>query len=299
MAAQEARCVQHMREPDAGRQRSQALAYWRRRAEDLEMESLDEIFSMKDASIRRLFLKNKCKGKHEYDFGEFVHLALYRALAKETNATDAKYVEEFAAGLPIIGQVRRSGRWAQLPPAEPELSEDALYMRAWEIQERIAKRAARPSEKNICVDLWKDMIQDRDLGHCVGPFRRRRDVTEFVGTSHWIPTERFGVVQKGRTRGVDNAAADSGSELNAATVATEKLQLPCTDANVGMVKHLAQAIGAERVAAWVLDESSAYRQIPVAPGHRRYAVIALAEPETGFVCYFVMVGHSFGLVSAV
>ncbi|CAE7939621.1 unnamed protein product, partial [Symbiodinium sp. KB8] len=43
----------------------------------------------------------------------------------------------------------------------------------------------------------------------------------------------------------------------------------------------------------------AYRQVPISPAHRKWSVVALKDPSTGKVAFFVMVGHSFGLVSAV
>ena len=55
----------------------------------------------------------------------------------------------------------------------------------------------------------------------------------------------------------------------------------------------------EEVKGWVLDERKAYRQIPILPQHRRWSVITLKDPTDGRVAYFVMIGHSFGLVSAV
>ena len=55
----------------------------------------------------------------------------------------------------------------------------------------------------------------------------------------------------------------------------------------------------EKIEGWVLDERKAYRQIGVKPDHRRWSVISLREPSTGKVSFFVMIGHSFGLVSAV
>ena len=50
--------------------------------------------------------------------------------------------------------------------------------------------------------------------------------------------------------------------------------------------------------AWIFDESDAYRQIPVHPEHRRFAVIVVRRPGGG-IAFFIMIGHSFGLLSAV
>ena len=50
--------------------------------------------------------------------------------------------------------------------------------------------------------------------------------------------------------------------------------------------------------AWILDESEAFRQVPILPDHRRFAVIVVRHPD-GRIGFFIMIGHSFGLISAV
>jgi hypothetical protein len=49
----------------------------------------------------------------------------------------------------------------------------------------------------------------------------------------------------------------------------------------------------------VLDERKAYRQVGIKPEHRRFSIVAMIDPDTKKLAYFVMVGHSFGLTSAV
>ena len=95
---------------------------------------------------------------------------------------------------------------------------------------------------------------------------------------------------------VDSARSN---RVNDATERTEKLRLNTTDFNVGLIKKLRKMKKVGKLAAWVLDEKRAYRQIPVAPEHRKFAVVAVLDPDSGELCYFVMVGHSFGLLSAV
>ena len=48
-----------------------------------------------------------------------------------------------------------------------------------------------------------------------------------------------------------------------------------------------------------MDESSAFKQLPVHPQDRRAAVVTLLEPQSGRLRYFVMMGHPFGLTSSV
>jgi len=49
------------------------------------------------------------------------------------------------------------------------------------------------------------------------------EVSQFLGTTSWIPTQRFEVVQKNKVRGVDSATVNG---VNMATFITEKIELP-------------------------------------------------------------------------
>ena len=97
-----------------------------------------------------------------------------------------------------------------------------------------------------------------------------------MGDDHWIPTQRFEVVQKNKVRGVDSATSNG---INMATVVTEKLvELPSTDANVAVIKWLRSRLPDKALRGWVLDERRAYRQVPISPDHRKWSVVALKDP---------------------
>ena len=83
-----------------------------------------------------------------------------------------------------------------------------------------------------------------------------------------------------------------------ATWITEKLELPSTDGNVAALRWLRTHCKVN-LEGWVLDERKAYRQIAVRPEHRKWSVVSLRDPKDGRQAFFVMIGHSFGLVSAV
>ena len=56
----------------------------------------------------------------------------------------------------------------------------------------------------------------------VGPFYTVPEVSAFVGSEVWVPTQRFEVVQKNKVRGVDSATTNG---VNMATEIQEKLDL--------------------------------------------------------------------------
>ena len=104
------------------------------------------------------------------------------------------------------------------------------------------------------------------------------------------------VIDKIKNRGVDSATEN---EINNAAQVTENIKLNSVDKNVTLIKKLLKIKKEAEISGWVVDESRAYRQIGIAPSHRRWSVICLFEPKTRKVMFFIMIGHSFGLVASV
>ena len=104
------------------------------------------------------------------------------------------------------------------------------------------------------------------------------------------------MVQKNKVRGCDSATFN---KINVSAQICEKLQLPTTDLNVAVIRELRSRADCRKVAGWVLHERKAYRQVPIDPSHRKFSVIVFRHYVTGKLKFFVMVGHSFGLVAAV
>ena len=98
-------------------------------------------------------------------------------------------------------------------------------------------------------------------------------------------------------RAIDDSSR-TGSGVNLASCAQERLTLPTTDVNVSLIRDLRQALPGDEFGARVLDEKAALRQVAVCRDHHAFAVIALRRPD-GAIAFFVMVGHAFGLTAAV
>ena len=131
-------------------------------------------------------------------------------------------------------------------------------------------------------------MEDAQEGATLGPFFDIDEVSEEIRTGS-RPTIR-GRAEAQRSRG---RQCHLQWDQHMATVVTEKLQLPSTDTNVAAIKWLRSRLPDAPLRGWVLDERRAYWQIPTAPSHRKWSVVASS------VFNFVMVGHSFGLVSGV
>ena len=106
----------------------------------------------------------------------------------------------------------------------------------------------------------------------MGPFWSEGEISDVLGTQEWVPTQRFEVHQKNKVRGCDSAT--TVNLVNVITQVLEKLQLPTTDENISVIReHLVHAEGVD-LAAWVVDERKAYRQIGIDPAHRKISVVA-------------------------
>ena len=129
------------------------------------------------------------------------------------------------------------------------------------------------------------------------------EVTEAPGTDRWIPIRRFGVEQRNKIRGVDDA---SDNLIKATSARPEKLQISSVDRIMALVRAWSAAVPDAQVGAWALDEFKACRQIPVAANQRHLSVVALVNPrpdENGSLRpvteYVIMNGHCFGYTNAV
>ena len=274
--------------------RHHRLEFWAARAVELIPLTDALLKDLSDPLLRRLL--RGCADHEALTLGSFCHVALYRELLAAVNSCDQTLPDDLLHGFPIVGPIARSKRWPDYTKKQDSLPIEEAVARAWEIREKIIKRVQRIPLTENSGKIWDSTVEDVQEGSCVGPLFEEAQVTKIVGTDRWIPTQRFEVVQKNKVRGCDSATTNL---INRITIITEKLQLPSTDSNVAALRALRSQCPWEALAGWVLDERKAYRQVAVRPEHRRFSVICLKDPKSGKVAFFVMVGHSFGLVSAV
>ena len=173
-----------------------------------------------------------------------------------------------------------------------------LQKRAWEIRRKVEAKVIRNLSSEHSLTLWKDTLGDVQKGFSEGPYFHEDQVSDFLGTSSWIAMPRFPVVQGTKVRPVDDGS-ETGSEANLFAAMIEKLAVPSVDQLVAATRALKKTQAELTLGSWVVDEKSAFRQVPVRPDHRRVAIIALGCPSTGKVAYFVVAGHPFGLLASV
>ena len=273
--------------------RLKAVAHWEARAIALLPETERILASVHDPWLRKLL--RGAPDEEPIALGAVTHIALWREMAHAALSIDAALVDEMLTGMTIVGPISAAGRWPAFDKDQRTLPLEQLRQRAWEFSRKVNNNIAKCEVTENTQKVWDSTIEDVKDGVTLGPFFDKREVSSIVGDP-WIPTQRFEVVQKNKVRGVDSATVNG---VNQATVITEKLVLPSTDVNVAALRWLRSNVHAEELRGWVLDERKAYRQVPVHPAHRRWSVVAMKEPLSGKIAYFVMIGHSFGLVAAV
>eukprot|EP00913_Durusdinium_trenchii_P004004 g3708.t1 len=271
--------------------RLKAKAHWEARAVALLPVTEQILASVQDPWLRMLL--RGAPDEEPLSIGSVTHIALWREMAHEARSIDAALVDEMLTGMTIVGPISAAGRWPAFDKDQRNLSQVQLQQRAWEFSRKVTNNVAKCEVTENTQKVWDATIEDVKDGVTLGPFFDKKAVSAIVGDP-WIPTQRFEVVQKNKVRGVDSATING---VNQATVITDKLVLPSTDVNVAALRWLRSRVHGEGLHGWVLDERKAYRQVPVHPDHRRWSVITMKEPSSGKIAYFVMIGHSFGLVT--
>lgn len=275
-------------------QRAQLLQFWHQRALALLPRSVELIMQQPDPALRKLLLN--CDHPAQAVLGRVCHVALYDEMLAACGSVDRTLPSLLLHGFPIVGPISQAGRWPPYDKPQKVLSVQHALDRAWDLRSKIVQRVrAVPVTENL-VKIWEATLEDVQEGSCLGPFATEQEITELLGQDDWIPTQRFEVVQKNKVRGCDSATTNL---INQITEIKEKLQLPSTDSNVAALRKLRTLAPEDDLQGWVLDERKAYRQIAVRPDHRKFSVICLKSPCSRQPAFFVMVGHSFGLVSAV
>ena len=274
--------------------RRRAVIFWEYRAEQLLSLTDRWIQSVPDTHLRRL-LRGAPDG-HPCQLGVTCHIALYAEMLQTCGSVDRVMPDLLLAGFPIVGPIARSRRWPDYVKPQQVLSIEHACSRAWGIRSKIIARVAGVPVSDNLQKIWDATLEDVQEGSSLGPFESAEEISRLLGCEDWIPTQRFEVVQKNKVRGCDSATTNL---INQITQITEKLQLPSTDTNVAALRKLRSMMPDSHFAGWVLDERKAYRQVGIRPERRKFSVICLKNPKSRKPEFFVMIGHSFGLVSAV
>ena len=235
-----------------------------------------------------------------------VHLALLDALLHAIEWPDTSLISDFVMGFPIVGTCPPSSvpafKKVSNTPATDISSLDHRGHNA-KVARSILAHKDDDGQSAKASALWAATIDEKQKGQCQGPYFSSTDLDrKFDGAGSWRCMERFGVVQEksdgsAKIRGCDNAASSRHNECThlSETITCEKADFP-----LRMAALFADHLGTE--AEWSMalgtdDIEAAYRRLPCATP--QYSVVALLDPQSGRVAYFVVPGLCFGLTASV
>ena len=145
--------------------------------------------------------------------------------------------------------------------------------------------------------VWKATISETAKGWLEGPLTAE-DVTKKPGPL-WAPSRRFGIVQGGKIRNIDDMSEFS---INQTYGTPEKLDLGGIDEVVALATAWARRLKdspRRELLGRCLDLKGAYKQIALARKDRPNAVLAVFNCEGGAVEFFISNVLPFGATGAV
>ena len=213
--------------------RAGALRFWETRAHELLPVTDQWLRQVSDPHLRRL-LRGQPDGQ-PLVLGQCTHVALWQEMLTAARCIDTQLPAALLHGFSIVGAIQRSHRWPALPVHDDGISVHELSDRAWEFFNKVVRNVKKCEVTENTEKIWAATMEDVEEGVTVGPMFSRDEVSAFLGTEQWIPTQRFEVVQKNKVRGVDSATVNG---VNMATTITEKIELPSTDVNVAALRWL-------------------------------------------------------------
>ena len=258
-------------------------------------------------------------------------LLLFGELLDSIGYGDTRLIEDLKQGLPITGNAEFTQMFAvDFKPAQLDIED--LWRVARFSQEEVDTKIPQHMKGGVVsidgVDtrvadkVWESTMQEAQKGWIKGPLERE-EVDAIVGKL-WTPSRRFGIVQSGKVRNIDDMSEFS---VNMTYGTPEKLDLGGVDEVVALAARWQKIVNWEsreavihnedgsslrgamhphyldgnnlRLVGRCLDLKGAYKQIALRPQDHPNAVLAVFDPNALKVKYFVSRVLPFGATGAV
>ncbi len=190
------------------------------------------------------------------------------------------------------------------------------------VRKKILARDIHENDLELSRVLWETTMAERDKGYLSGPFEDEGQVAEHVGSSQFVCSRRFAIIQGGEPRVIDDLE-ESG--INSAFTIVDKLSLHDIDFVASMITFVSKTIWhpdgsvhvklqdgrslegdyhrdfacAQPWSGKCLDLAKAYKQIPISSESRPLGVLVLHRPDTHKPVYFITQSLPFGACASV
>ena len=265
-----------------------------------------ELLSSASLQVQELTLALQAKQRqHVRHIAGHVDLGLMAVLVDALEWPDIDLVRNFIFGFHIVGDIPDSGLFVHIPsekrnPAFSQVQGSAFYDAIesgaqWtsRLRDEAAAKFAAKGASDEDKELWLKTMEEVSKELMLGPFTRTQLDDKF-GYGNWRPIPRFGVWQKGKLRGCDDARR---SGHNLATCMEEALACDTSDFPIRVARQFIRKLGLVKILLGTEDMASAYRKVPCADPNLN--VVSLMDPDSGGLKFFLVPGCNFGLTAAV
>ena len=281
-------------------QRRAAIAFWHRRAQDLEPRETT-LHKAMSADLAAVLFSKKI-------------LVFKEMLAKIDFPNFSLLIDFFASGFPVTGSFPVTGIF---PPKDrkEDISLDDLWLSASQVQRRIAASIKTTGDEEMDREIYSATVEEVSSGWLRGPFSPA-DLTKRLGK--WIPSRRFGVKQAGKIRVIDdytesgiNSGLRSQETVNPgdldviAANARAHSDAFCVSDSLRTAssffrnRHRHRDYENSVLVGRLWDLSKAYRQLARKPGHSSFTVVAVFNPVLKQTEYFEQPALAFGASASV
>ena len=302
------------------RARNEELQKWRSRAKVLDDQEV-KLYDQAPRSVQACWSNGLFEKAKTSNGWKGKRTLLFEEMAAAAGVPDpgllAGYLRE---GAPMLGEVTPCGLF-ETKRVEPTRS-FAQILQASNWSKPVLAATTRPSA-NPEVDEEIVMRTEEEVrdGKATGPHTEQEMDAMFP--EGWAPVRRVGLVQSAGIRPIDDFS-EFGHNDSSGT--DEHVDLGGVDAVAGITKAWSEAVKADgtvrtkykdgtklvgrlhqdfaggrhrRILGRALDLHRAYKQVPISPGLRRFAVICVWHPRRRSRAYYVLNALPFGARNAV
>ena len=198
---------------------------------------------------------------------------LFCTLARTSGIEVGGLLSCFQYGFPVLGQFGAPGVFPSSECGAPA-SVGSLLSRSgklWADVPSFCKGVSREEREA----MWDLCVSESKKGWLSNP----TPLCDF-DKSGAIPVRRFPIAQGDKTRYIDNLKR---SYTNKSAATTTPIRLPGVDTLALLASAVANAH--VDVSLWKSDHESAYKMLPVRPGHASFCVIVAQHPDGSWRCF--------------
>ena len=220
-------------------------------------------------------------------------ICLMKHVIDEEGYHDATLADDLAAGFSLVGETPKS--YVLPSKMQPATLSTAELERVSDKSNKALRFMTRScGDADMDHKLWQRTLVEVERGWLLGPLE-----WEVLPPTATV-SRRFPILQSDKVRPIDDF---SQSQVNSTVTSHEQATVDGPDVICSLALYLMKCLQkfgkSTELQGRALDLSSAYRQLPITDDSRKFAFLAIYNPETKSSSLFQQVALPFGSKSAV